>query len=50
MEVLMRQVNIHEAKAHLSELIAAAERGEDIVISRANRPVARVVSVSPMSK
>jgi prevent-host-death family protein len=50
MEVRMRQVNIHEAKTHLSELIAAAERGEDIVISRANRPVVRLVSVSPVFK
>jgi prevent-host-death family protein len=50
MEVRMRHVNSHDAKTHLSELIAAAERGEDVVICRANRPVARLVSVSPVPK
>lgn len=36
----MRQVNIHEAKTHFSELIAAVERGEEIVIARRGKPVA----------
>ena len=36
----MRQVNIHEAKTHFSELIAAVERGETIVIARRGKPVA----------
>ena len=40
----MRQVNIHEAKTHFSELIAAVERGEEIVIARRGKPVARVSS------
>lgn len=38
----MRQVNIHEAKTHFSELIAAVERGEEIVIARRGKPVARI--------
>lgn len=42
----MPQVNIHHAKTHLSELIAAAERGEDVVIARANRPSVRLVPVA----
>lgn len=46
----MRQVNIHEAKTRLSELIAAAERGEEVVIARANRPVVRLVSLSLPAK
>jgi len=37
--------NIHEAKAHLSSLIARAEAGDDIIIARANRPVVRFVPV-----
>jgi prevent-host-death family protein len=41
----MPQVNIHHAKTHLSELIAAAERGEEVVIARANRPAVRLVPV-----
>lgn len=38
----MRQVNIHEAKTHFSELIAAVERGEEMVIARRGKPVARL--------
>jgi antitoxin (DNA-binding transcriptional repressor) of toxin-antitoxin stability system len=33
-------VNVHEAKTHLSTLLAAVESGEEIVIARAGRPVA----------
>lgn len=38
----MRKVNIHEAKTTLSQLVEAAESGEDILIARAGRPVARL--------
>ncbi|CAG0932988.1 MAG: hypothetical protein EFKGCFLK_01738 [Rhodocyclaceae bacterium] len=41
----MKQVNIHEAKTHLSELIAAVEAGEEVVIARANRPTVKLVAV-----
>ena len=41
----MKAVNIHEAKTSLSALIAAAEAGEEIIISRANKPVVRLVPV-----
>ena len=40
-------VNVHEAKAQLSALIARAEAGEEIVIARANKPVVRLVPVAP---
>lgn len=33
-------VNVHEAKTHLSRLLAAVERGERVVIARAGKPVA----------
>jgi prevent-host-death family protein len=36
-------VNIHEAKTHLSRLIARVERGERIVIGRAGKPVAVLI-------
>lgn len=36
-------VNVHEAKTHLSRLLARVERGEEIVIARSGRPVARLV-------
>ena len=41
----MKQVNIHEAKTHLSELIAAVEAGEEVVIARANRPTVKLVAI-----
>jgi antitoxin (DNA-binding transcriptional repressor) of toxin-antitoxin stability system len=39
----MKQVNIREALHTLSKLVAAAEAGEEIVIARAGRPVARLI-------
>jgi len=39
----MRKVNIHEAKTTLSRLVEAAEAGEEILLARAGRPVARLV-------
>lgn len=41
----MAQVGMHEAKTKLSQLVERAEAGEDIVISRNGRPVARLVPV-----
>jgi prevent-host-death family protein len=35
-------VNIHEAKTHLSRLVERVEAGEEIVIARAGKPVARL--------
>ena len=39
----MRQVNIHEAKTHLSRLVERAAGGEDIVIAKAGKPLAKLV-------
>lgn len=39
----MQIVNIHAAKTHLSRLVDAAANGEEIVIARAGRPIARLV-------
>lgn len=39
----MRQVNIHEAKTNLSRLLVEVEGGEEVVIARAGKPVARLV-------
>lgn len=36
-------VNIHAAKTHLSRLLERAEAGEEIVIGRAGKPVAKLV-------
>lgn len=40
------QVNIAEAKAKLSALIEAAERGEEVIIARNGEPVARLYSMA----
>jgi prevent-host-death family protein len=39
-------VNMHEAKTHLSRLVERVEAGEEIVLARAGRPVARIVAFS----
>lgn len=39
-------VNVHEAKAQLSELLDKVSSGEEIVIARADKPVARLVPVT----
>jgi prevent-host-death family protein len=40
-----RTVSIAEAKARLSELVAAAEAGEDVVISKRGKPVAQLIGL-----
>jgi prevent-host-death family protein len=41
----MQTVNIHQAKTHLSRLVARAARGESFVIARAGKPLVRVVPI-----
>ena len=42
----MKTVNVHEAKTHLSRLIAELESGsDDVIIARAGKPVARLTRV-----
>lgn len=43
----MKTVNMHEAKTHLSRLVEEVAGGEEIVIARAGKPVARLVPVGP---
>ena len=40
---MARTVNVHEAKTHLARLLEAVEAGEDVVIARAGKPIARLV-------
>ena len=40
------QFNIHDAKTNLSRIIERVEHGEEIVISRAGTPVAKVVPLT----
>ena len=46
----MVTVNVHEAKTHLSRLLAKVEAGEDVVIARNGTPVARIVPVKRRGK
>lgn len=39
----MKTVNIHAAKTHLSSLVEEAAAGEEIIIAKAGKPVARLV-------
>jgi prevent-host-death family protein len=40
------EVNVHEAKTHLSRLLSRVEAGEQVTIARAGRPVAKLVPVA----
>jgi prevent-host-death family protein len=42
----MKTLKLHEAKAHLSELIDAVIKGEEIIISRHGKPVAKLTGLS----
>ena len=43
----MRMVNIHTAKTHLSRLVNEVAAGEEIVIAKAGKPVARLLPFEP---
>lgn len=43
---MSRIVNVHEAKTHFSKLLVRLSHGEEIVIGKAGRPVARLVPFS----
>jgi prevent-host-death family protein len=46
----MVTANIHEAKTNLSKLIEQAERGEEVIIARGNKPAVRLVPVEEPPK
>jgi len=43
----VKTFNIHEAKTHLSRLLKRVATGEEVVIAKSGRPVARLVPVGP---
>ncbi len=43
-------VNIHEAKTHLSRLLLRVQRGEEIIIAKAGRPIAKLTPLEPVLK
>jgi len=44
------EVNIHEAKTHLSRLLQRVAAGEEVTIARSGVPVARLIAVEPKAK
>lgn len=46
----MKTVNIHEAKTHLSRLIEDVSAGEEVIIARNGKPVARLLPVIARSR
>lgn len=46
----IEQFNIHEAKTNLSKLIERVEHGEEIIISRAGQPVAKIIPLGRQAR
>ncbi len=44
----MIRVNIHEAKTHLSKLIEKLREGEDVIIAKGNKPVAKLTLIEEL--
>jgi len=42
---MTKTVNVHEAKTHLSRLLRQAQSGEEIVIARGGKPIARLLPI-----
>ena len=43
------QVNIHEAKTQLSQLLERVRRGEEVIIAKNGKPYARLVPLEPLA-
>jgi prevent-host-death family protein len=41
------EVNVHEAKTHLSRLLDRVSNGEEVIIAKAGKPVARLTAFAP---
>ena len=41
----VKSVNVHQAKNHFSKLLAKVERGGEVVIARAGKPIAKLVGI-----
>ncbi len=48
--VMSTTVNVHEAKTHLSRLLERVMQGEEVVIAKSGRPVARLVALKETGK
>ncbi len=45
-----KTVNIREAKIHLSALLATVQAGDEVIIAKANKPMARLVPIEAKPK
>lgn len=45
----MQTINIHEAKTHLSRLVEDVAAGEEVIIAKAGRPIARLVALEKLA-
>ena len=43
-------IGIYEAKSKLSQLVEKAEAGEEVILTRRGRPVAKIVNVAPSTR
>jgi prevent-host-death family protein len=46
----MRTINIHEAKTHLSRLVDEVTVGEEVVIAKAGKPMAKLIPFASGAK
>ena len=46
----MTTVNLHAAKTHFSRLVDQAAAGEEIIIAKAGKPVARLMPLAPVER
>lgn len=46
----MQIINVHEAKTQFSRLLSRAHTGEEIIISKAGKPYAKLVPIAPVEK
>lgn len=46
----MRMVKVQYAKTHLSALLAEVERGNEVIIARGARPIAKLVPLLPVTE
>ena len=46
----MYQINIHHAKTHLSKLVEEVALGEEIIIAKAGKPIAKLVPIDKPKK
>src|SRR5215831_17757309 len=50
LSLVMQVTNVHEAKTHFSKLLERVERGAEIIIGRAGKPVAKLVPYTDQPK